>query len=79
MTDELPTDRAVATVQVVDIMDTARRLGMDIASLTGRPAPEHDWRLSMVTPTGGDVTFHRGATAEDVAAYCEREGWVPQW
>lgn len=79
MTDELPKYRPVATVQVVDIMDTARRPGMDMAAVTGRPAPEHDWRLSMVTPTGGELCFSRGATAEDVAAYCEREGWIPQW
>lgn len=77
--DEPPKDRPVATVQVVDIMDTARRLGMDVSALTGRPAPEHDWRFSMVTPTGGEITFHHGADAEDVARYCEREGWLPAW
>lgn len=40
--------------------------------------PEHDYRLHAVTPTGGSVTFHRGATADDVYAYWRREGWLPE-
>jgi hypothetical protein len=43
--------------------------------VAGRPLPEHDWRLEANTPTGGEITFSRGATAEDVAAYWRREGW----
>jgi hypothetical protein len=77
VSDELPTDKVLVTVQVVDIAATARALGMDVSAFTGRPAPEHDYRFSMATPTGGEVTFNRFATAEQVAQYCEREGWLP--
>lgn len=74
--DELPKDRPLATVQVVDIMETARALGMDVSAMTGRPAPQHDFRFQLATPTGGEVCFNQFATAEEVARYCEREGWA---
>jgi hypothetical protein len=32
-----------------------------------------DWRLTFETPSGANVTMHRGATAKDVALYLERE------
>jgi hypothetical protein len=35
-----------------------------------------DYRLEIDTPTGGEVAFHRGADAADVAAYARREGWL---
>lgn len=69
-------DKTVVVVAIIDLIDTARELGMDLAALTGRPTPDHDYRFSIATPTGGEVTFSRGATADHVARYCAREGWI---
>jgi hypothetical protein len=77
VSDDAFNDKVLATVQVIDVVATARALGMDLRALSGRPTPEHDYRFSMPTPTGGEVTFNRYATAEQVAAYCEHEGWLP--
>jgi len=76
MSDELVGDRPIVTVQVIDVVETASRLGMDLEALSGRPTPPNDFRFSMATPTGGEVTFGRGTTAAEIAAYCEREGWL---
>lgn len=70
-------DKPLATVQVVDVADTARRVfGAAAEHIAGRPMPEHDYRFHMKTPTGGEVTFNQYATAQHVAEYCEREGWL---
>lgn len=69
--------KTLATVRVIDVADTARRLfGEHAAAIAGRPLAAHDYRFSMKTP-GGEVTFKRGATAEDIVEYCKREGWLP--
>lgn len=73
-------DIHLITVTVVDISDTARRLygdkAAEIAGLMGRVMPEHDYRFKAATPTGGEVSFHQGASADHIAAYWEREGWL---
>jgi hypothetical protein len=74
---KIPGDTPLITIAVVDIADTARRLYGDNADyIAGRPLPAHDFRLTAKTPTGGEITFNAGATAEDVAAYWRREGWL---
>jgi hypothetical protein len=73
-------DAPLVAVTVVDVAETARRLfgGKGPAEfIAGRPLPEHDYRLKAKTPTGGEVSFHRGATADHVAEYWRREGWLP--
>ncbi len=76
MSDERLTDKTVVEVRVIDIVATARMLGMDMSAITGRPMPEHDYRFSLAIPAGGEVTFSQDATAEHVAAYCEHKGWL---
>lgn len=77
MAGQILGDIPLVTVAVVDISDTARRLYGDRADyIAGRPLPERDYRLTAKTPTGGEVSFHQGATADDVAAYWRREGWL---
>lgn len=61
-------DVPIINVGVIDVMRPYLREAFG--------GPEHDYRLEAVTPTGGRVTFHRGATADDVHAYWAREGWV---
>jgi hypothetical protein len=71
-------DVPLVHITVFDQAESARRLYGDRAGLVvGRPLPDHDYRFSANTPTGGEITFHRGATAADVAAYWRREGWLP--
>ena len=75
----MPTyDNPLITVAVVDAADLTRQIHGEnaarIAELEGRPLREHDYRLHVVTPAGSEVLFRRGATADDVAAYWEREG-----
>lgn len=72
-------DIPLIEVTVVDVADTARRIfGVEGAALVaGRPMPEHDYRLTAKTPTGGEITFARGTTADQVAACWLREGWLP--
>jgi hypothetical protein len=66
----------VPEIRIVDVAAQARKMyGAKADYVAGRPLPEHDWRLEANTPTGGEITFSRGATAEDVAAYWRREGW----
>lgn len=70
-------DVPLIQITVIDQADSARQLFGDKAEyVVGRPLPEHDYRLTAKTPTGGEITFHRGATAHDVAAYWQREGWL---
>lgn len=78
MTDELSglRDKVLVEITVVDVAETARRVLRDPEAITGRPMPEHDYRFSAKTPTGGEITFHRGATADHVADYWRREGWL---
>lgn len=71
-------DVPLIEVTVIDQADSARQLFGDHADyIAGRPLPEHEYRFVAKTPTGGEITFHLGATAEDVAAYWRREGWLP--
>jgi hypothetical protein len=60
-------------IRVVDVAETARGLFGD--EFMGRDMTIPDYRLEVDTPTGGEVTFHQGATADDVAEYWKREGW----
>jgi hypothetical protein len=70
-------DDPIITVGIIDTAAQARLLYGDNADyIAGRKLPEHEYRLNATTPTGGTVTFHSGATAEDVAAYWQREGWL---
>lgn len=70
-------DTPLVEVTVIDQADSARQLfGENAEYVIGRPLPEHDYRLTAKTPTGGEITFHQGATADDVAAYWRREGWL---
>lgn len=66
--------RPEAVIGVVDVAAHAREIFGDKADLiAGRPMPETDWRFEATLPNGASVTFHRGATAEHVAAYLARE------
>lgn len=62
------TDVPIVEVGVIDVMRPWLREAFG--------GPEQDYRLHANTPTGGNITFHRGATAEDVVAYWRREGWL---
>lgn len=63
------------TVIAIRVVDLAERPGYPKEDLRGNPTPEHDYRLEADTPTGGEITFHRGADAVDIALYWQREGW----
>jgi hypothetical protein len=77
MSDDVLADKVLISVTVIDVADTARRLyGDDADYIAGRTLPEHEYRFSAETPTGGEITFNSGATAEDIAAYWRREGWL---
>jgi hypothetical protein len=57
-------------VTIVDVAAKAREMyGDDFADIAGRPVPRHDWRFEAKTPTGGDITFGRHTTAEQIATY----------
>jgi hypothetical protein len=77
MAERVLVDIPLIAVSVVDLSDTARRVyGDRFEEIFGRPLDEHDYRFSAMTPTGGEMSFHQGATAEHVAAYWGREGWL---
>lgn len=69
MTGDMVDIVLVIEVRVIDVMRP------DLREAFG--GPEHDYRLEATTPTGGSITFHRGATADDVYTYWQREGWLP--
>jgi hypothetical protein len=58
----------------VGIVDVTEHLNDKLLSEWG--AKRYDYRLVAATPTGGVVSFPRGATANDVVAYWQREGWL---
>lgn len=60
---------------VIDVAAEAHAAGMGDIVPDGA---KHDYRLHANTPTGGQITFNRNATAADVAAYWRREGWLPE-
>jgi hypothetical protein len=60
---------------LIRVIDLAGEPGYPKEDLLGRPTPEHDYRLEADTPTGGSITFSRGATADHVFWYWQREGW----
>jgi hypothetical protein len=66
--------------QCVDIIPPVLRLRVvDVALFPGATPPighVPDYRLEIDTPTGGEVTFHRGADAGHVVAYARHEGWL---
>jgi hypothetical protein len=65
-------------IKIIDAQgDPVRLFGEEGAvQISGRPlSPGGDWRLEATTPAGGSVTFHSGATADDVVSYWKREGW----
>lgn len=74
MTDDFLRDRVLVTIRIIDAAAEARRAGLGDLIPDGA---EHDYRLAADTPTGGEITFHRGATADHVIAYWRREGWIP--
>jgi len=41
------------------------------------PALDHDYRFEVHLPDGAKCTFHRGADAEDIAAYLRDRGVKP--
>lgn len=63
----------------VEVVPAALRLRVIDAALfpgaTPREGHVPDYRLEIDTPTGGEVSFHRGADASDVVAYVKQEGW----
>lgn len=61
-------------VRVVDVAGAARKMFGD--EFMGRDLTVPDYRIEADTPTGGEITFHAGATADDVALYWKREGWI---
>jgi TPP-dependent pyruvate/acetoin dehydrogenase alpha subunit len=70
-------DKVLVTVTVIDLADSARQLyGENADYIAGRKLPEHDYRFSAQTPTGGEISFAEGTTAADIAAYWRREGWL---
>lgn len=79
VSDDVLADKTVVEVRIIDVIASARALGMEgyLSEIAGRPTPAHDYRFSVAIPAGGEVTFSRQATAAYVAAYCEREGWLP--
>lgn len=60
-------------IRIEDVRAPLRRNG--VTEFMGQDITQPDWRLIARTPTGGEVTFHRGATADEVAAYWECKGW----
>lgn len=63
--------RVIAAVFVIDVAAHARSLYGGKASEIVPDLPEHDYRFEM-THDGSRVTFHRGATADDVVASLTR-------
>jgi len=62
-------------MRLIDVAEDARQMyGADAAASMFPNLPEHDYRFEAVTPTGGTITFNRGATAADIASYLKREG-----
>lgn len=77
MSGDVFRDKVLVTITLIDQAKSARQLYGDKAEfIAGRPLPEHEYRFQATTPTGGEICFHRGATADDVAAYWKREGWL---
>ena len=85
--DPLDAD-VVATVDVVDVAEHARKIyggeaGARAVLPPDVPYLENDYRFEL-NVNGGATSFHRGATADDVAAHVQREkaraesvGWTP--
>lgn len=69
MSDGSPTETCIKVV-IIDVAARAREMfgSLSIERIFGREIPEHDYRIEAVTATG-HVTFHQGATADDVVAY----------
>jgi hypothetical protein len=60
----------IASVRIIDVAASARYLfGADAEDVAGRPIPEHDYRLEVVTTDGGSFVCPRGASADDVILY----------
>lgn len=68
-------DHPLVQIRIIDVIAAARRAGLGDLIPDGA---EHDYRLAADTPTGGSITFHRGATADYVIAYWRHEGWLPE-
>lgn len=70
--------RTLADVRIIDAAAHARQiLGEDAGEfIAGRPLPEHDYRIEMILASQARVTFHHGATADDVVAHLEREAFL---
>jgi hypothetical protein len=77
----------IATVDVVDVAQHAVTMyGSEEAAAAVLPPGveflKHDYRFEL-SRNGGTTSFHRGATADDIAAYAQREqrhreqGWAP--
>lgn len=73
-------DIVLCHVALIDISDSLRRQfgSLEKASdVYGRPIPEHDFRWHLTAEDGAETTFHRGATADDVAADLKRRAAEP--
>lgn len=68
-------DVVLCHVALIDVSDSLRRLfgSLENASeVYGRAMPAHDFRWHLTAEDGAETTFHRGATADDVAADLRR-------
>lgn len=67
----------LATVVLIDVATHARLLygeeGARELLPPGASYREHDYRFELTLPSGARASMHRGATADDVAAYLERD------
>jgi hypothetical protein len=64
-------------LRIVDVVAEAREVFgaeavADLRSAVGLPDVEHAYRFVIDTPTGGELTFNRSATAEYVMTNIER-------
>lgn len=77
----LTQDVVLCRVALIDIAETGRRLygsAEKLSEVYGYPAPEHDYRLHLTTQDGAECTFHRGATADHIAADLARRDAEPK-
>lgn len=69
-------DVVLCHVALIDLAESAVRLYGSVekaSAVYGHPVPAHDFRWHLTYEDGAEVTFHRGASADAVAAELERE------
>lgn len=63
-------------LSLIDVAEEFRKnFGDKADQILGRPVPEHDWRWCIEYGDGGEVTYARRATAEQVASEMIEKGW----